>query len=213
MHCLIKNDMKFGEYFIPARTKARVINKPNYKEANIPGLDLYLAINLSDIALMQKESVLVSEVEIKNELEGKSKDTVMVGITIKTDGTKVLMDSGNDFYENATLYGSKVKKVLDTDIIPEEIKIAPYTSKKYYLQSIIEYLENNFAKWVQANCEFYIYTEEDVENGNCYADAEPGDTILLDKGMEQFENKKLEYQSMLEKIGFTYDFKGGLIWE
>lgn len=213
MYCLIKNDMKFGEYFIPARTKARVIGKPNYKEADIPGLDLYLAVTLRDIELKQKESVLISDIEIKNELEEKSKDTVMVGITIRTDGTKVLMDAGNDFYEDATIYDFQVKKVLGIDNIPEEVEKAKYMNRHYYLRSLVDYIENQFTKWVKDNCEFYTYTEEDIENGECYADAEPGDTTLSDKGLEQFKNKESEYQCMLERIGFTYEFKGGLIWE
>ncbi|MDT8718300.1 hypothetical protein IAI10_16655 [Clostridium sp. 19966] len=213
MYCLIKNDMKFGEYFIPARTKARVIGKPNYKEANVPGLDLYLAITLWDIVLMQKKSALISEVEIKNELDEKSKDTVMVGITIRTDGTTVFMDAGADFYEDATISEYQVKKVLGMDDIPKEIKKDQYTVRPYYLRSVIEYFESEFAKWVQDNCEFYTYTEEDIANGDCTSDAEAGDTTLSEKGLEHFENKKLEYQEKLEKIGFTYDFKGGFIWE
>ncbi|WP_315074466.1 hypothetical protein [uncultured Clostridium sp.] len=214
MHCVIKSDMKFGDYLIKARTKARVIGKPNYKQANIPGLDLYLAVTLSDIALKKEESVLVSDVEIKNELDKKSRDTVMVGITIRTDGTKVFMDAGDSFYEEATIYESEVKKVLGVEDIPEKIEKVKYLSPtSYYLIDVVEYLEREFAKWVQDNCEFYTYTEEDIENRNCGADDEPGDVTLSDIGMEQFETKKIEYQKMLEKIGFTYDFKGGLVWE
>lgn len=213
MYCVIKNDMKFGEYFIPAKTRARVINKPNYKDANVPGLDLYLAITLRDIVLMQKKSALLSEVEIENELAEKNKNTVMVGITISTDGTKVFMDAGADFYEDATISEYQVKKVLGVDDIPKEIKKVQYMVHKYYLNSVIDYLEDQFSKWVQKKCEFYTYTEEDIENGNCVADAEAGDTTLSTNGLEQFENKKLEYQEKLERIGFTYEFTGGLIWE
>lgn len=214
MHCVIKNEMKFGDYVIPARIKARVVNKPSYKEANVPGLHLLLSVRLSDIALMKKESVLLTEVEIKNEYEDSYyNSSKMIGIVIETDGTKVLMDAEDKFYDEATLYEFQVKKVLEVDEIPEEIKIAPYTSGQYYLESLVSYLEDQFAEWVQDNCEFYTYTEEDIENGECYADAEEGDTTLSAKGLEQFENKKVEYQSMLEKIGFTYDFKGGLIWD
>lgn len=213
MYCLTKNDMKFGEYFIPARTKARVIGKPNYKEANVPGLDLYLAVTFWDIVLMQKKSALVSEVEIKNELEEKSKDTVMVGITIRTDGTKVFMDAGNEFYEDATISEFQVKKVLGTEDIPKEIQKVQYMVRPYCLRSVVDYLEDEFAKWVQDNCEFYTYTEEDIENGDCTDDAEAGDTTLSDKGLKQFESKKAEYQEKLERIGFTYDFEGGLVWE
>ena len=214
MYFLIKNDMKFGEYFIKGRTRARVINKPRYKKVNIPGLDLYLALNLSEIELNKKESVLVSDIEIKNELDEKSKDTVMVGITIRTDGTKVFMDAGDDFYENATIYESQVKKVLNIESIPEGIKKAEYFSPtSYYLRGVVKYLEDEFANWVENNCEFYTYTKEDIENSNCREDSEEGDTTLSEKGIEQFENKKSEYQYKLEKIGFTYDFKGGLVWE
>jgi hypothetical protein len=214
MYCVIKNDMKFGEYFIKAGTKARVIGKPNYKQVNIPGLDLYLAVNLRDIALKQKESVLESEIRIKNELEERChSNTEMVGITLMTDGTKVLMDAGADFYEEATIYESEVKKVLGTDNIPENIEKAKYLQPPYYVSSLVQYLEDEFTKWVQDNCEFYTYTKEDIENGDCWEDAEPGDTTLSESGIEQFENKKIEYQKMLEKIGFTYDFKGGLVWE
>lgn len=213
MNCIIKNDMKFGEYFIPARTKATVINKPKYKEAGVPGLDLYLAISLWDISLMQEKSSLISEVEIKNELEKNNRDTVMTGITVRTDGTKVFMDAGDEFYEKATISEHQAKKVLDMDEIPTEIEKDNYNVRPYYLRSIIDYLENEFSKWVQCNCEFYTYTEEDIENRDCLSFAEAGDTTLSQKGLEQFELKKMEYQSKLEKIGFTYEFEGGLIWE
>lgn len=212
MYCLIKNEMKFGDYVIPARTKATVINTPNCRESNVPGLDLYLAISLKEIAFKINKDTLLSELEIKDELNNGG-ETVMTGITIWTNGNKVLMDAGDNFYDEATLYEHQVIKVLGVSEMPQRIEIAQYTRNKYYLEDLVSYLEDQFAEWVQNNCEFYTYTEEDIENGECYADAEAGDTTLSDKGIEQFEKKKVEYQSMLERIGFTYDFNGGLIWE
>lgn len=73
--------MKFGEYFIPAGTEARVINTPKYKEAGVPGLDLYLAISFLDIQLIQRKSVPINEIEIKDELGKNNRDAVMTGLT------------------------------------------------------------------------------------------------------------------------------------
>ena len=213
MNCIIKNDMKFGEYFIPAGTEARVINTPKYKEAGVPGLDLYLAISFLDIQLMQRKSVSINEIEIKDELEKNNRDTVMTGITIRTNGTKVLMDAGDEFYAKATISEYQAKKVLGMSEVPNEIRKDEYHANPYYLESIIYYLENEFSKWVKCNCEFYTCTEEDIENDESLRFVEPGTSVLSQKGLKQFESKKIEYQNMLERIGFTYNFKGGLIWE
>ncbi|MNP72343.1 hypothetical protein D3C76_1688770 [compost metagenome] len=68
-------------------------------------------------------------------------------------------------------------------------------------------------EWIHNNCEFVELTEEEIENGEGFDGAQAGDRTLSDSGLEKFYIKKLEYQNKLETTGFTYDFKGGLIWD
>ncbi len=209
MYCLTRNDMKFKDYFIPARTKANVITKPNTQTVDAPGVQLEISINLWNI---NNKPCPVSEVQIDNELQERAyggAGSQFIGIVILTNTTEVYMDADDERYFDVDLYDWQVKRIFDDEIPKLEKGRHGYTK----LRSVIEYLDNEFAVWVHDNCEFYTYTEEDIENGDCYGDAEAGDTTLSDKGIEQFENKKLEYQKKLEKIGFTYDFKGGLIWD
>jgi len=216
MNCITKEDMKFGEYFIPARTKARVINTPQYHEAGIPGLQLLIAITLFDMQLEAKRmtGVPMSKTRINNELEktcfGDTRSQ-MQGIVIYTHGDKVFLDAGDEFYSRSTLSKWHVQKIVG-EVIPENIAKAEYSSG-YSLESVIEYLENEFTEWVGENCDLKILTEEDIENGEGIDGSDPGDSVLSEIGLLQFYEKQLEYQQRLETSGFTYDFKGGLIWE
>jgi len=218
MYCITKHDMKFGDYFIPARTKATVINTPRCHDADIPGLYLQLAISLWDMLPTERkeEGVPVFVTQINNEMENESipfnTQSQMVGIVVDTNSTQVYLDAGDDFYFDATISEWKVKKIFD-GIVPEQIEKRRYVSKEYYLRSIIEYLDEEFTEWVQKNCHFRKLTKQDIENGEGFDGASPGDRILSTKGMKQFEEKKRKYQAKLETIGFTYDFKGGLIWD
>ncbi|HVJ49391.1 hypothetical protein [Desulfitobacterium sp.] len=216
MYCITREDMKFGHYLIPARTSAEVVNTPQYHEVNIPGLHLRIAINLFNIHPKKHLGVPISEIEINNEFErcayGSAKSK-MIGIEIDTQGDQVYIDAGDKFYRDATLSQWNVEKIFGENT-PDDLTKAPYSHlKEYRLESIIEYLEEEFAEWVNGNCEFTILTEEDIENGIGFDGAGPGDRILSDKGLEQFREKQLEYQKRLERTGFTYRFKGGLIWE
>lgn len=214
MYCITRNDMKFGEYFVPARTKAKVINKPMYHDAGIPGLQLYISINLFDIHPKKKTGVPISEIEINNELENVrmgSANSTMEGIVIYTHGDQVYMGAEDEFYKDATLSKWAVQKLFG-EVIPESIDKAQY-SNDYRLDSVIEYLENEFAQWVKDNCDFKVLTAEDIENGEGFDGAYPEDSTLSEVGIRQFEEKQLEYQNRLEITGFTYEFKGGLFWD
>lgn len=214
MLCKVRDEMKFGDFTIPAGTLAEVINTPKYREADIPGLHLELSVSLLNIAKNTNESVLMTEYRIINELDNRSSaysGTQMIGIVINTDGTHVYMDAGDKFYREVTITKWKAEKVFDNKI-PENITPQEH-SREYGLRSIIDYLEDEFADWVLDNCHFRKITKREIENNEGFDGAEPGDRILSDRGLEQFYSKQKEYQNKLERIGFTYDFKGGLNWE
>ncbi len=212
--CITREDMKFGDYFIPARTKARVVNTPEYRNANVPGLQLIIIVTLFDFNPHRGTGVPISRVHIQDEMEpGKMGATrsQMEGIVIYTHADRVFLDAGDRFYYDATLGKWQVEKIFGSTI-PEGINKAQY-SEAYLLQSVVSYLGDEFAKWVQQNCHFRKLTKRDIENGDGFDGAEPGDKTLSVKGLGQFEAKQLEYQNRLEVTGWTYDFKGGLIWE
>ena len=201
--------MKFGEYFIPKGTKCTVINKLDTATVDAPGVHLKLSISLWDIR--KNEPCKVSEVQIPDELSGNRYPPTLIGIVINTNTQNVFLDAGDKLYFNNQLYGWQVQKVLG-EIIPESITKAEH-SNNYRLDSVVDFLEDEFSEWVKTNCHFRKLTKRDIENGEGFDGAEAGDKTLSDKGMQQFEKKKREYQKRLETIGFTYDFKGGLIWD
>lgn len=222
VNCITRYDMKFGDYFIPARTKAVVINKLNSTTVDAPGVWLKISVNLFDMFPEEKKmkGIPANLTQINNELEIKSygdTSSQLVGITITTNATQVYLDAGARHYEGVTLYDYQVKKIFNGSI-PENIKKNGHSvwktyKDKYDLSFIIEYLEEEFAEWVQQNCQFRTLTEDDIENGIGFDGAEPGDTILSEKGYTQFSKKQLEYMKRLEVTGFTYSFGGGLIWD
>lgn len=160
------------------------------------------------------KGVPVAKTAIENELEHSKYDvgSKMTGIVIDSNMAQIYMDAGDSFYKDAHISKWDLEKILG-DIIPEEIEKAPYNKDKYLLSSIINYLEKEFAEWVQGNCHFRKVTKSDIENGDAFDGAEPGDRQLSDKGLKEFYEKQLEYQNKLEVTGFTYEFKGGLHWE
>lgn len=210
MYCLTRYEMKFGDEIIPARTRAEIINKVTTDTVDAPGVHLRLAISNNEIDKMdiKNENVIRKYYDNVN-------DSALCGVIINTNTQAVYMDAGAEIYYYSGVYDWQLERIFGKDNVPNGLIIGKhrFNGKDAKLQDVVNYLEEEFSEWVRSNCEFYTYTEEDIENGDCFGDAEPGDSILSDKGAEQFESKKIEYQNKLEKIGFTYDFKGGLIWE
>jgi hypothetical protein len=209
MWCVTRKDMKFGDYFIPSGTKCTVINKLDTTTVDAPGVHLKLSISLWD--MRNGKPCVVTEVNIPDEFSGSRYSPTLVGVVINASTQDVFMDAGDRLYDDKQLYGWQVQKVVGEEI-PESITKAKY-SNNYTLSSVIDFLEDEFSEWVQTNCHFRKLTKRDIENGNCFDGAEVGGKILSDKGLQQFEDKKREYQKRLETIGFTYDFHGGLIWD
>lgn len=213
MYCITRNEMKFGQFIVPKRTKCTVLNKLSSRTVDAPGVQVDVSILLWD--MQQKKQCLVSEVQIKDEYTNKYNSSFFDGITVSTNTENLFMDAGDEFYSNCGLYDWQLEKIFGKNNVPEHLFLGKYeyNGADAKLSDVIEYLDEEFSKWVEENCEFYALTEEDIENGEGFDGAEPGDTTLSDKGLEAFYKKQLEYQNMLESTGFTYNFKGGLIWE
>ncbi|RCX20909.1 hypothetical protein DFR58_101111 [Anaerobacterium chartisolvens] len=212
--CITRKDMKFGGYFIPARSKGVIINKPQYDKV-VPGLNLLISISLYNMRTEEerKEGVPLSHVERRNELESMdgSSSARMIGIVVCADGNQVYIDGGHKFYEDAHLTGRQIERILGQ--IPPGLHTDEYR-KDYKIRHVIDYMENDFAEWVGLNCEFKPLTKQDIENGEGFDGAAPGDRVLSDAGLEAFFSKQREHQNKLEAAtGFTYGFKGGLIWD
>ncbi|URZ15452.1 hypothetical protein [Clostridium felsineum] len=208
MYCVTRKNMKFAQYEIPEGTKGYVIGQPDEHIVNAPGVEFKMYILLWDI-----EHTLVSKPVINNELKNRySTGSQMTAIVIDTNTKEVYMgiDEDDGFYDNVTLSLFQLKKIFGEDI-PKEIDKAEYNDR-YMLSSVVNYLESNFTKWVNKNCDFITVTKEDIENGE-YHNLEEGYRVLSVLGIRQFEEMKKKYQAKLEAVGFTYDFKGGLNWD
>ena len=210
MYCLTRYDMKFGDIIIPARTKCMVINEVRTDTVDAPGVYVSLLVRNYDVNLEDRKN--------ENEVIKYNRnvnDTTIRGLTVDTDTTAVYMDAGDKLYYNTGVYDWELKKIFGDDNVPKNLLIGKYkyNGKDARLENVIDYLEDEFSEWVQENCDFYALTEEDIENDFYFDGAKAGDKILSDEGLNQFYKKQLEYQNKLETIGFTYDFKGGLIWD
>ena len=210
MYCLTRYEMKFGKEIIPARTKATIINKLDTDTVDAPGVNVRLAINNYDIHKrdINNENKIIEYYNNVNE-------AALEGIIIDTNTQAVYMNAGDKFYYYTGLYDWQLEKIFGKDNVPNKLLLGrfKYNGKDAKLMDVIDYLEDEFAEWVKNNCEFCILSEEDIENGDCIDGAEAGDETLSAKGLEQFYTKQLEYQNRLETTGFTYDFKGGLVWD
>ncbi|WP_123053124.1 hypothetical protein [Clostridium sp. JN-1] len=210
MFCLTRYDMRFGDIFIPARTKCTVINKIVDDIVDAPGIQVKMSVDNYDIKRHYKENE--NKVIKYNQ---NLNDASLYGFVIDTNTEAVYMDAGANIYFHAGVYDWQLEKIFGKENLPKNLIIGKYeyNGKDAKLRTVIEYLEDEFSEWVQNNCEFYALDEDDIENGEGFDGAQPGDKILSSFGLQQFYIKKLEYQNKLETIGFTYDFKGGLIWD
>ncbi|MCR3758453.1 hypothetical protein KYB31_05515 [Clostridium felsineum] len=210
MYCITRYEMKFGKEIIPARTKAILINKVTTDTVDAPGVYVKLAI---DNYNLHKEDINNENEVIKYHVNAN--DATLGGIIVNTNTQAVYMDAGDKFYYYTGLYDWQLEKIFGKDNIPKKLLIGKYkyNGKDAKLSDLVNYLDDEFMKWVENNCEFCILSEEDIESGDCFDGAEAGDSTLSAKGLEQFHTKKLEYQKRLETTGFTYNFKGGLNWD
>lgn len=209
MKCITRYEMKFGDIIVPARTTCRIINKPNTFTADASGVQIGVVVDNYYINVENKENenkVIKFRSNVNN--------GCLSGIYISTNTQSVYMDAGDRVYWDYGLYDWQLEKIFGKDNVPQNLLKGKYAyyGKDAKLQDVIEYLEEEFAEWVQDNCEFMTLTEEDIEDNLGFDGAEEGDTTLSQNGIEQFEKKLLEYQNRLETTGFTYDFRGGLIW-
>ncbi|WP_394875796.1 hypothetical protein [Clostridium neonatale] len=209
MNCITRHELKFGDLIIPPRTKCKIINKPNTFTVDAPGVQLNIVINNFDI---NKQDIANENKVIK--YHSNVNNASLCGVWVHTNTQAVYMDAGDREYCDYGLYDWELEKIFGKGNVPPELlrEKHSYYGKDARLQDVIDYLEEDFSDWVEENCEFCILTEDDIEGGLCFEGAEVGDNTLSPKGIEQFNEKCLEYKNRLETTGFTYEFTGGLIW-
>lgn len=209
MKCITRYEMKFGDIIIPERTECIIVNKDDRFTPNAPGVSLDVVVDNYDI----KKKYIANEnkvIKFRNNVNNAS----LKGFLIDTNTESVYMDADNKIYYDYRISEWQLEKIFGKGKIPDGILIKDYGWRETELFKVIEYLDEEFSDWVSGNCEFIKLTAEDIENGVGLSDSEPGDKVLSDGGMIEFENKCYEYKRILEEAtGFTYKFKGGLIWE
>lgn len=208
MKCITRHEMKFGDVVIPARTECIIVNKPKTYTVNAPGVQLNIVINNYDLKLPDKENEN-KVIEFRNNIN----DASLIGLYIHTNTQSVYMYADDDMYKDYGLYDWELKNIFGEGNVHENLIIGKhvYNGKDAKLSDVVEYLEEEFSEWVSEKCEYMTITEDNIEDYDFY-EFEIGDTTLSDLGLKQFEEKCLEYKKKLETTGFTYDFKGGLIW-
>ncbi|WP_195618698.1 hypothetical protein [Clostridium paraputrificum] len=208
MKCITRYDMKFGDILIPARTECIVVNKPNMYTVNSSGVQLNIVVRNYDLKLknIKNENKII-------EYGSNINEATLGGIYIHTNTQSVYMYADEYINYDYELYLWQLEKIFGKNNIPDSLIMEDtlLMSKYATLLDVVEYLEEEFADWVKDNCDMRELTEDDMNEYEFYG-FEVGDTTLTDEGLAKFEKKCLEYKNKLETIGFTYDFKGGLIW-
>ena len=210
MKCITRYEMKFENTIIPARTECTIINKSKNLTADAPGEQLSIVVYNYDIK--QKDYENKNDVFLFNNNVNKAS---LIGLCVHTNTQSVYLDAQFSMYDRYGLYEWQLEKIFGKDNVPCKLikDKYSYNGKDSSLQEVIEYLEEEFTDWVKENCEFMTLTQSDIDKGYGLDGAEPGETILSDLGLSQFYKKCQEYKEKLETTGFTYNFRGGLIWD
>lgn len=209
MKCITRYEMKFGDIIIPERTECTIIGKEHEYNVNCSGVQLNLAIRNWDIGLKDKTNEN-KVIKYKSNVNSAS----MEGFLVHTNTESVYIYADYHVYKNYGLYEWQLERIFGKGNVPKNLLKGryEYNGKDSSLIEVIEYLEEEFAEWVQENCQFIVLTEKDIESDYGLEGFEVGDRTLSELGLEQFKEKQLEYKKRLETVGFTYDFTGGLIW-
>lgn len=208
MKCITRYEMKFGDIIVPERTECIIVNKPNTYTVNASGVQLNVVINNYDLKLQNKENEN-KVIQFRSNVNNAS----LCGVYVHTNTQSVYMYADDYMYSDYGLYVWELEKIFGKENVPQNLIIGKhlYNGKDAKLSDVIDYLDEEFAEWVEENCEFETITEENIEDYEFY-DFEIGDTTLSNLGLKQFEDKCLEYKKRLEITGFTYNFTGGLNW-
>ena len=208
MKCITRYEMKFGDIMVPARTECYLIGKPNIYSPSAPGVQISVIVRNFDLRLKDIENEN-KVIEYGYNVNEGSLD----GHLIHTNTQSVYMYA-DDIYENYGLYSYELEKIFGEGNVPDKLILGEkhrYDGKDAKLFDVINYLEEEFAEWVNKNCDFMELTEDNIEDYEMN-DLEVGDTTLTQSGLADFEEKCMEYRKRLETTGFTYDFPGGLRW-
>lgn len=205
MYCITRQEMKFNDLTIPARTKGTIITTNNCNSIS-PNCCIKVRVEFSFSN--------ISRDDIYNDLE---KNNYPFNPISKQTGIVVTLPSKLIYLVSTTNEESIPQWQAEKLLSNEKLKKIKHQYNKhnlcyyidvYVLRDIIDELEQEFSDWVQKNCTFETLTEENVDDHPLF---EVGDRIL--ENISNFEDRKLEYQNKLENAtGYTYDFKGGLIW-
>lgn len=196
MYAITIKEMKFGDLYVPARTKCLIVSELDFDSVNNPEKVIKIMI----------ESYFLGELSKNNSLP--TGHAILSGYTISTTLKNVFLDVSHNLFSSREVTNMELEKVFGKDNIP---KILQKVSR-VELFDLIYLMEKEFSAWIDKNCSFYSVKEEDVINGE-YASFNVGDKILSSESIDLYFDKKQEYQNKLENIGLTYNFKGSLIFE
>lgn len=209
MNCITRYELKFGDIVIPARTKCRIVNREGRFTPNAPGVLIDIVVDNNDLkkGYTENENKVI---KFRNNVNNAN----LTGILISTNTESVYINANHRMYYDYRISDWKLERIFGKDKVPENLITNDCGWKDAELFKVIEYLDEEFAEWVSINCEFVEVTQEDIDNGDVSPAFDVGSSVLNDRGLEDFKNKSMEYKRKLEKAtGFTYEFKGGLIWE
>lgn len=196
MYAITIEDMKFGDLYVPARTKCLVVSDLDFDSVNNPEKVIKIMI----------ESYFLGELSKNNSLN--TGHAILSGYTITTTLKNVFLDVSDNLFSSREISKIELEKVFGKDSVPKILAKV----NKLELFDVVYFLEKEFSVWIEENCNFYLVNEDDVINGE-YSSFNVGDKILSSESVDLYFNKKEEYQKKLENIGFTYNFKGSLIFE
>jgi hypothetical protein len=201
INCIFKNNIEVAGYIIKARTKGYIMTENKRIEPNCAVM-ISVYVSTYDIEKFPNMSKLEAFHNVTN------KQPSLDGIVIGTTTDNICIDVDEIGYINYGLYKHQIQKVLECDKLPSNIRSVEHSYNKYRLGDLLSHLNNKFSDWVKENAIFMEVTQEMIDDDQVSNDYEDGDSILVN--IKDFYEEQLKYKQMLERIGFTYEFNGGL---
>ncbi len=192
------------EHVIPKGTRMKVIspNTNRYYEGNI---EAYVSMYVPPNEIIYKRLYPA----------GYHTETKPVGVVIDINPKDFLVEynSYKDEHYNYVVPGIKLDE-LPYKINEEVFEKSKFRNDNTYsilLSDLIYYIDDAFAQEVEEHVTWRDLTEDEIDSGE-YMDGQ--EKTMTIEGEKWFYKRQSEILDKFEKLtGFTYFFKGGLVWE
>jgi len=193
------NPIKEGYINLPVLSNGKIVsNSQKQYEASIWFYDMGFEYGENKI----KEKLEISNLDVRGLVINLQKKDFAINY-IYREHSKIQIDSRK--LVDIPLF----KENEHMEKIPSGWYIGNERGTEYFINEIIDVIENNFTQWVEQNTKtrkIFKYEKDDFPEG--------WDRVLTDESYVRFEEKKKELELKFAQVtGLYNEFRGGLLFE